>query len=134
MANISFGTVTPLVGAIPEIVTAGETLADADFVRINPTDNKAYKAQCDGTSAEANVKGMVVYGGGILDDPICIIVDGPIETGSTITQGPAVLSATAGAGCPPADLVTGNYQSQVGYSVAANTFYVRPQSTGVVKT
>lgn len=134
MADITVGTVQPLQGALLRVETAGETLAVGDWVYQKSSDSKLWKADNDSSAETARVIGIIVYDGGAADDPVCLQYGGPVDLGTTLVQGPYVLSSTAAKMCPVADLGTGDIQSQTGYATTTAQFLVQPFNTGVAKT
>jgi hypothetical protein len=134
VADITTGTIVPLKGAQLAVDIAGEVLVDGDWIHRKTADQKLWKSDNDTSEEVARVIGMIVYGGGSADDPVCYIQGGPVDLGTTLTPGPYVLSGNLGATCPPADLGSGDFQSQTGYAVSAGQFNVYPIPTGVAKT
>lgn len=133
MADLSIGTVQPLEGAQLMVGTSGEILVDGDYVYQKTSDSKYYKADNDDSAETASVSGMVVFGGAAADSPVCIQFGGAVDLGVTLTPGPYMLSSNVGKICPPADLGTGDYQSQTGYAVSAAQFNIYPIPTGIAK-
>jgi hypothetical protein len=87
---------------ITETGTAGETLSQYQVVYKKAADSKWYKAQSDGTAAEANALGMVTQSGGIATDATGTIAIGEQEITnvawdwSASIGGDGYVSATAG--------------------------------------
>lgn len=94
--------------------TAGETITAGMALYLKASDSKLYKAQCDGTAAEATLVGVSLHAA-LAGQPLAYAGNGnTINIGATTAKTPYVVSAAAGAVAPVADLVTGNYISILG--------------------
>jgi predicted transcriptional regulator len=112
---------------------AGETITAGQVVYLNATDGKVYKAQCDGTTAEANAVG-VALNGGAAGQWIAYGNNGTLVIGATTVKTTTyVLSAAAGGIAPQADLVSTNKVVRIGHATdVAGTLVVNIQNTGAV--
>ncbi len=111
---------------------AGESITAGQSIYISANDGKAYKAQADGTAAQADVAGLALNGAGA-GQPVQYATDGAINIGATTAKGTVYcVSATAGGICPIADLASGDFVSLVGYATATDgSLVVRRKATGV---
>jgi len=113
------------------VVTAGETIAAAyTVVYLDSTDSGyAKKAQCDGTSAEADAVGITL--GAIADDATGVVqTAGQVTNASwTWTPGAALyVSATAGSLTETKPTTIGYYVKPMGYAISATTIVLDPDS------
>jgi len=114
---------------------AGEAIAAGEFVYIKASDGKVYKAQADGTSAEAVVVGMAANSAAA-DQPVSYFTnDQEVVVDSALFASAGLflhLSATAGKADPPADAIaTNSYVTQLGYATATNRLKVKILATGI---
>ena len=115
--ELEAGDTLPGGGAtvITEEGTAGETLSQYQVVYKATADSKWYKAQCDGTAAEASALGMVTEAGGIAQDATGTIAIGEQEITnagwdwSANIGGDGYVSATAGSVTATAPTTVGQY-------------------------
>lgn len=134
MADVSITAANVLAGSnTTSDVVAGETVTAGQVVYQKlSTDSRYYKAQADGTAEEATVAGFALNGAAA-GQPLRIQTAGPITIGGTVAVGtPYVVSATAGAICPFADLVSTNKVSYVGNGQTAAILNILRNLTGVV--
>lgn len=111
---------------------AGAALTAGQAVYLDSATDTYKLAQCDGTAAEADVRGVVLHAAGS-GQPATIA-----RTGSSINIGAAtaktttyVLSATAGGIAPQADLVSTNRIVRIGYATGTTgAFVVDIKNTG----
>lgn len=109
---------------------AGETITAGQAVYLKSSDSRYWKAQCDGTAAEADVKGIALHAA-LAGQPLTIATAGTMNIGGTTAKVAYYLSATAGGVAPVADLVSGNYIVHLGYATATDgSFVVRITNTG----
>lgn len=104
---------------------AGETITAGQAVYQNSATLAVWKAQCDGTAAEATAVGVALNGGGA-GQPIAYALPGStINIGATTVKTSTYhLSATAGGVCPEADLVSTNKRTRIGYATATTGTFV----------
>lgn len=112
--------------------TAGETITAGMAVYVKAADSRLWKAQCDGTAAEATAVGIALHAA-LAGQPLAYAGNGSvIDIGATTSKTIYVVSATAGGVAPVADLVTGNYISRLGHATATDgSFVVSITNTGV---
>jgi hypothetical protein len=111
---------------------AGEALTAGQSVYLKASDSKIWKAQCDGTSAEAEAVGVALHAAGA-NQPIVYATQGSvINIGATTAKTTTyMVSATAGGVAPQADLTSGQYITRLGYSTATDgTFKIDIVATG----
>lgn len=130
--SITVANVQRSTGAIIETgYAAGETITAGQALYLKTSDLRWWKAQADGTSAEATFGGIALHGA-LAGQPLAVQTSGLITIGGTVVVGGVyVVSATAGGIAPLADLVTGNYVSIVGYATTAALLQLNPANTGV---
>ena len=110
--------------------TAGETITAGMAVYLKASDGRYWKAQADGTAAEATVVGVALHAA-LAGQPLTIATSGTINIGATTAKVFYYVSATAGGIAPVADLTSGQYISSVGYATATDgSFVVKPSVTG----
>jgi len=111
---------------------AGATITAGQALYIDSAaSNVAKLAQSDGTSAEAEVKGIAMHGASS-GQPVIIATSGDIDLGATLTVGTVyVLSQTAGGICPVGDLATSDYVSIIGVATAADELKIILTNSGV---
>lgn len=111
---------------------AGETITAGQAVYLKSSDNKWWKAQSDGTSAEADAQGVALHAASA-EQPLAVQTGGSITIGATVAAGVFYyVSNTAGGICPAADLGTADYVTAIGYGLTTSTIQVQPIATGVV--
>ena len=125
--NVVFvsGTVTQEV--IGETVTAGQA------VYRKAADSRMWKAQCDGTAAEAAVVGILLSGGAA-GQPCLVAGNGAsINIGATTEKVHYFANPTAGGVGLQADILSTQYITRIGYSLTTDgVFYVNILATGSV--
>ena len=110
---------------------AGETITAGQALYQNATDKKAYKAQNDGTAAQAKSVGIALDGASALQ-PVVVITAGELDAGATLVVGETyVVSSTFGGIAPIADLAATNFVTHLGVASAANKLIVKINATGV---
>lgn len=123
---------TDTAGAVIKKVTFGETIAQGMPVYKATADSEYYKADAD-AEATASCDGIALTAGGNGEEGV-IIESGPVDVGATLTVGATyVVSTTAGAIAPIADLGTGDYVTILGVASAADTLLLNIDVTGVAK-
>ena len=114
-ASVAISTGTSEAGTAGEALTAGQVVYQAAAT------GRWWKAQCDGTEAEAAAKGIALNSAPAAGQPITVQTSGTITAGGTLVEGEIyIVSATAGGLAPEADIITtGNYVSIVGVAQTA---------------
>ncbi len=113
---------------------AGETITAGMPVYLKASDSRLWKAQADGTAAEAAAVGISLHAA-LAGQPLAYAGNGSIiNIGATTSKAPIyVVSAAAGAVAPIADLVSTNYITHLGYATATDgAFVVKITATGAV--
>lgn len=133
MADVTFTGTSAIVDNIKYVATrrAGEALSQFDIVYIDATDgNRVKKADAD-ASASAVAYGMVLHS--CADEMFCLVA----TDGATITVGGGltantryVVSATAGKLAPQADLLSGDYISEVCFANSTTELKLDINNTG----
>lgn len=109
---------------------AGETITAGQAVYLKSSDTRYWKAQCDGTAAEAAAVGIALHAA-LAGQPLTIATGGTMNIGATTAKVFYYLSATAGGIAPIADLTSGQYIVSLGYATATDgSFVVKPTNTG----
>lgn len=112
---------------------AGETITAGQAVYLKESDGKLWKAQADGTAAEAAFIGIALNGAAA-GQPVVILTSGSCTIGATVAVGGVYcVSATAGGICPVADLVSSDYVTIIGYGSTTAILYVDPVISGIEK-
>ncbi len=127
-ASVLFTTGQKVTGVAGETITAGMG------VYLKSSDSELYKAQADGTSAEATAVGVALHASGD-GQPLTYAAQGStINIGATTAKTTTyVVSATAGGVAPQADLTAGQYITRLGYATATDgTFKVDIVATGAI--
>jgi hypothetical protein len=125
-ANVLYASGEKSAGTAGASVTAGQALY------LDSATGTLKLAQCDGTAAEADVKGIALNSAGT-GQPVVYAVNGSaINIGATTSKATVyVLSATAGGVAPLADLASGNKIVHLGYATATDgSFVVKLTNTG----
>lgn len=109
---------------------AGEAIAAGEYIYVK-NDGKAWKAQCDGTEAEADVIGMAVNSAAA--GQVVAYQTGEVTVGSVYGAAavPLVLSRTAGKAMPVDDLASGDRIVLLGWSKSATVSVVHVINTGI---
>lgn len=114
--------------------TGGEAFTQGDVLYKRSSDNKYLKAQADGTAEEAgSVELVMALTDCAADGQPCVVLTlGDVDLGSVLTEGEIyVVSATAGAIAPEADISTStHYVTVVGVAVDSDTLEFRPIHSG----
>lgn len=132
--TITAASVVWVSGSSPILAVFGETITAGMSVYIKASDSRLWKAQADGTSAEATAVGIALLGGSAGQMGLYAPVGATINIGATTVKTTTYLvSAAAGGVCPQADISTpGHYHSRIGYATATDgSFVVEPKNTGV---
>jgi hypothetical protein len=133
MANLAItaASVAAGTGARSTTGVAGATITAGQTVYQDPADGKYKLADCDaGTAAVRAVAGIALHGS-LSGQPLTVHLEGPVTIGAALTAGVAYyLSATPGAICPVADLVTGCFPTILGIATSASVLDVKIHASG----
>jgi hypothetical protein len=126
-ANVVSGT-----GARIAEGTAGVALTAGQVVYLDSATSTYKLADNDsGTAAARSPKGIALHAAAA-GQPIAVHTKGPITIGATVAaSGIYVLSSTAGAICPAADLGSGDYTSIIGLGTSTTVIEVNIMEAGV---
>ena len=114
--TITATSVVPSSGYTSGSGTLGEACTAGQAVYLKAADGRLWKAQCDGTAEEADVKG-VLLNGGAAGQPGAYASAGTINIGATTVKTTTyVLSATPGGIAPQADLIATNRIVRIGHA------------------
>jgi hypothetical protein len=112
---------------------AGEAITAGQPVYVKAADSKLYKADANASSATAAAVGIAVCNAAA-GQPCAFQKGGDLTIGGTMTKGAIYyVSETAGGICPEADLMAGDYVTQLGYAKSTTVLTVRVNATGVQK-
>jgi hypothetical protein len=132
MANLSITAANVLQGSNAQIkygVLAGVTITAGQLVYVNPATGR-YELADANTVATAQVAGVALHAA-LAGQPLAIQHGGRYYVGATVTLGLTyVLSATAGAIAPSADLTTGDYATHLGVAVSATEINIKINASG----
>jgi hypothetical protein len=133
-------TITPAnvanISGSVSVGTAGEAFTQGAALYLKSSDNRLYKAQADGTSAEATCVGIALTAG-VTGQPACYTPDGDVNIGATTAKNVYyVVSNTPGGICPSTDLTPGGspaqYISYIGYATnTTGTLHILRNQSGV---
>lgn len=113
-------------GTLGAAATAGQVLYKA------ASDGRWYLADNNAASAEVRAPRGIALNGGSVNQPVRVLLSGPVTIGATMTAGVAFyLSDTPGGICPVADLAAGEFPSIVGIATSTTVLNVNFQSAGV---
>jgi len=113
-------------GTLGAAATAGQVLYKA------ASDGRWYLADNNAGTAEVRgPRGIALNGGGV-NQPVRVLLSGPVTIGANMTAGVAFyLSDTPGGICPVADLAAGEFPSIIGIATSTTVLAVNFQSAGV---
>jgi predicted transcriptional regulator len=112
---------------------AGETITAGMAVYLKSSDSRLWKAQADGTAAEAAFVGVALNGASA-GQPVQVQSGGEITIGATVAIGTVyVVATTAGGIAPVADLISTNYVTVVGVGTTAAILTILPIVSGIQK-
>jgi len=98
---------------------AGVAIAQGDALYADATDSNKLKLAIATSAAASVFVGIALTAAGV-GQPVLYVEAGLITIGATVAIGVQyVLSATAGKICPSADLVPGNFVTQIGVATEA---------------
>lgn len=115
-------------------VTYGEAVTQGMPVYLNTSDGEYYKADANASSTTAQAAGIALTPGGDGERGVIVTSSSGIDLGATLTVGTTyVVSATAGAIAPIADLTTNDYVTVLGTATAAGKLRLSIDITGAQK-
>lgn len=133
-ANVAVGSVNTKITEVP--LQAGEALTQGQPAYYKASDRKWYRGDAN-TSAEtagSNRPVVIVLTPAATNGHFVGAQSGLVNLGATLAVGtPYVISATTGAICPYADLVTGDYVTFLGVATTTSLIDFKPEYTGVQK-
>jgi hypothetical protein len=134
MTNIvvTAASVVPGSNATRAVGSAGEAITAGQVVYFDTSVNKWKLADNNLATLGATKAGGIALNGASLNQPVDVQTSGDITIGGTLVAGSAYyLSATAGAICPFADLVTTNSVCELGLAKSATVLSLGIQFPGV---
>lgn len=134
MADISITAANVVAGSNASTITgtAGVAITAGQAVYKDPTTNKFLLADNDAVATAAHDALGIALNGAALNQPLVVQKGGDITVGAVLTAGVAYyLSATPGAICPVADLVTGKTVCQLGLAETTGILHIDVQFPGV---
>jgi hypothetical protein len=133
MADISITAASVAASSAASKVTgvAGATITAGQVVYLDTTTN-TYKLADSNLSAAAAKEAGIALDSATAGQPLTIVRSDPSFTlGGTVAAGAVVvLSATAGAIAPVADLATGMYTTVLGVGIGSNKIKLQPIVSG----
>jgi hypothetical protein len=128
-ANVSL---TDSAGVVTRLVQYGETVSQGMPVYKKTSDSKYWKADADAVDT-ASADGIALTPGAANEYGI-IIESGLVDIGATLTVGATyVVSTTAGAIAPIADLASGDFTTILGVATTAGKLLLDIYESGVAK-
>ena len=113
-------------------VVYGSTVVPGNLLYLDTTDNKYKLADADVSETTAGASAIAVTPGSDTDNGIVITSGSVILVGATLTIGGAyVVSATAGAIAPEADLTTNDYVTRIGTAATTTRLDLTFTATGI---
>lgn len=126
-ANVVKGT-----GADVDRGTAGATITAGQAVYKDETTSKYLLADSNSATAAARTPSGIALNSASNNQPIAVVLGGPVTIGATLTPGIAYyLSDTPGGICPVADVGPGEYATLIGMATSASVLDVRISASGV---
>jgi hypothetical protein len=112
--------------------TAGETITAGQAVYLDSTVQKYLRADNNVALIEARRAVGIALNGASLNQPIVVQTSGPITIGGTLVAGTAYyLSASPGAICPSADVVSGSAVCLIGLAASTTVLNISIQFPNV---
>lgn len=133
MADLTV-TATSVVNStcVQQVVLAGETITHGMALYLKSSDSKYWKAQHDGTAAEADCVAISLTGAAASQSMVIAKPGGLINVGATLTVGEIyMVSATAGGIAPIADIGAADYVSIIGYGSTTALMQFLGTTTGL---
>ncbi len=119
---------TTITGRAGVAITAGQA------VYKDSTTGKYVLADSDSATVAAKRAAGIALNGAALNQPIKVLIAGPVTMGATLTAGATYfLSNTAGGICPDADVGTGENVCLIGVAASATVLNVDIQNPGVTR-
>jgi hypothetical protein len=114
-------------------MTIGETVTAGQAVYLKAADSRVWKAQCDGTAAEAAAIGILLSGGAAGQPCLVAQTGAVINIGATTEKVHYFANPTAGGVGLQADILSTQYITRLGYSLTTDgVFYLDIRVTGSV--
>lgn len=133
--TVTVASVAWASGSAPIPGTAGETITAGQSVYLKAADSRLWKAQADGTAAEADAVGIALHGS-LAGQPLSYAPTGSvINVGGTTAAGVFYyVGPTAGGVGEAGDLASTNRVVQLGYATgtSGSVFNVKIVNTGSV--
>lgn len=134
MANLSqtaANVAAAVTARIDHTKISGATITAGMPVYIDPADGLVKIADNNVSSTLANVYGIALNGASS-GQPVSICTEGDVNLGATLAVGETyALSATAGAICPEADVVSTNFMTLLGVARTTALLQLKLNVTGV---
>lgn len=133
MADVSVTAANVVAVAGSNIIdgTLGATITAGQSLYYDTTAGTYKLADANASAATGSLDGIALTGGSS-GQPVKILTDGNYNPGGTVVVGTIyVLSATAGAICPAADLASGHYVNVLGVGTTASNIKVTRCKSGV---
>lgn len=129
--SITAASVVAGAGAVTEQGIAGATITAGQVVYRDS--NRLYQlADSNSATAAARVPRGIALHNASANQPLQILLSGPVTIGATLTAGVEYyLSDTPGGICPVADVGSGEYVSALGLATSTTVLNVNIQSSGV---
>lgn len=137
MANLSITAANVAIASLSQVrvVQVGESVTQGQALYLKASDGKYWKADANASAATAAARGIALSPAST--DGYVVLHDRPgdfVNLGATLTAGETyVVSATAGAICPIADLTTGDYVTILGSATTSALIKTIYTSTGAQK-
>jgi hypothetical protein len=134
MADLSITAANVIAGsgATRKVGIAGATITAGQVVYRDSADGKYKLADNNSATAAARAPKGIALNGAANGQPLCVLTEGAVTIGATLTAGVAYyLSDTPGGICPVADLASGEYPSIIGIAKSTTVLDVKIQSAGV---
>lgn len=128
--TVTATSVTHVSGSVQQEVL-GETCTAGQAVYRKSSDNRMWKAQADGTAAEAAAVGILLSGGAAGQPCLLAGPGAVINIGATTEKVHYFANDTAGGVGLQGDVGSGDYITRLGYSLTTDgVFYVDIKVTG----
>lgn len=118
-------------GADVTIGTIGETITAGQAVYLKAADSRYWKAQADGTAAEAAAVGIALNGGAA-GQTVQVLTRGLITIGATVAAGVFYfVGPTAGGIGLSSDITSTHYVTKLGYATTTGILTIDVTATGL---
>lgn len=134
MTDISITAANVLAGSGARTVNgfAAAAVTAGQVVYKDATTGKFGLADADSATAGVRAPYGIALNDAGANQPLAVLVSGPITIGGTMTAGAAYyLSATPGGICPVADLASGDYPALIGIATSTSVLEVNITASGV---